>query len=57
MIYFLGKYFKFIRLWYYKKTGKWRWGICSAVREIPIKTMDTEINKEFDNYLKIIFEK
>ena len=64
MICFLGKYFKLIRLWYWRKTGKWMWGIISAIT-MGTKFYEENINayksgkeeREFNEYLEKIFEK
>jgi hypothetical protein len=31
LIYFLGKKYKWFRLWYYKISKKWKWGIMGAI--------------------------
>ena len=44
MIYFLGRHFKFIRLLYYRKTNRWKWGLNKAIYEVIEKDNGDQTN-------------
>ena len=67
MIYRLGRRFTFIRKWYYKLTGKYKWGYIGYIEDYGCKYnvksgsvlyIDRRdfYPDEFDKYTKIIFD-
>ena len=56
MIYWLGKYFKFVRKSYFKLTGKYNWGLMTFLRKDyppkPIDFMSKSRDEFLDEFLK-----
>ena len=60
MIYRLGRRFAFIRKWYYKLTGKYKWGYMGSIEDYGCfhksnLHIDFEELEELEEYSRVIF--
>ena len=49
--YYIGKHWKWFRLKYNERTGKYLWGLLNAINELPYEHQEIE-NKELGAFLK-----